>query len=385
MIMMKSAAVPVILLNGTEKIYVPYDKRNRRYMDRNKNKNKKCALPLLFVMISLLMTGCGKGTTNIDKGMQAIESLDYKEALTDFKAADKAGENKRLILRGEGIADMGLSDYDGAVEAFTGALGMNYLLPQAIDYDMDYYLAAAYDKAGKPDKAIGVYNAIISVRPGEADAFYLRGCVELSQDNYNGARADFDRAVDLNSTDYERARDIYDALLSHGYGDAGKEILQKVLDKHSSTMTDFDLGCIYYDMGQYDKAKEHLETANKRSPNVDTAMYLAKTYEASGDYDYAMSILDGYLTKDKNSASIYNELGLCEMKAGQYDDALTSFRSGLAAKDANSIMQTLKYNEICACEYGQDYEGACKLMKKYLAVYPDDEDAKREYSFLKTR
>jgi tetratricopeptide (TPR) repeat protein len=53
----------------------------------------------------------------------------------------------------------------GAVNAFTEALGKNYLLPQAVDYDMDYYLAVAYDKAGEPDKAIGVYNAIISVKP----------------------------------------------------------------------------------------------------------------------------------------------------------------------------------------------------------------------------
>ena len=348
-------------------------------------KTKICALSLLFVIMVFMLGGCGSGTTNIDKGMAAIESLEYKEALNDFKAAEKAGENERLILRGIGIADMGLTDYKGAVEAFTKALSMNRHLPQAIDYDMDYYLAAAYDKAGDPDKSIGVYNAIISVKPDEADAFYLRGCVELSQDNYNGARADFDRAVDLKTTDYSRARDIYDALATHGYADAGKEILQKVLDKHSATMTDFDLGCFYYDMGQYDKAKEHLETANKRTPNAETAMYLGKTYEASGDYDYAMSILNGYLSKDKNSAAIYNELGICEMKDEQYSDALASFRSGMGAKDSASIMQTLKYNEICACEYTMDYSGACKLMKKYLAVYPDDTNAQREYSFLVSR
>lgn len=342
-------------------------------------------IALLFTVSACMLGGCGSGTMNIDKGMAAIGSLDYKEALVDFKAAEKAGENERLILRGIGIADMGLTDYKGAVTAFTKALSMNHLLPQAVDYDMDYYLAAAYDKAGEPDKAIGVYNAIISVKPNEADAFYLRGCVELTQDNYNGARADFDRAVELKSTDYSRVRDIYDALATHGYTDAGKEILQKVLGKHSATMTDFDLGCIYYDMGQYDKAKEHLETANKRTPNAQTALYLGKTYEASGDYDYAMSILNGYLTKDKNSAAIYNELGICEMKDEQYSDALASFRSGMEAKDSTSIMQTLKYNEICASEYMKDYSGACKLMKKYLAVYPDDEDAQREYRFLKSR
>ena len=339
----------------------------------------------VILLTGMTLTGCGRGTANIDSGMKAIGSLDYKAALEDFKAARKAGENERLILRGEGIADMGLTDYKGAVNAFTEALGKNYLLPQAVDYEIHDYLAVAYDKAGEPDKAIGVYNAIISVKPDAADAFYLRGCVELSQDNYNGARADFDRAVGLASTDYGRALDIYNALDEHGYTDAGKEILQKVLDKHSSTMTDYELGCLYFDMGQYDKAKEHLETANKRMPNADTALYLGRTYEATGDYDYAMSILNGYLSKDKGSAEIYNELGVCEMKEEQYKDALSSFRAGMQAGDGDSIMQTLKYNEICACEYQQDYKTACSLMKKYLAVYKDDEQAKREYIFLKSR
>ncbi len=339
----------------------------------------------IIMIIGMTVGGCGSGTTNTDKGMKAIKSLDYKTALSDFKAAEKAGENKRLVLRGEGIAYMGLTDYKSAVGAFTRSLGMNYLIPQAIDYDMDYYLAVAYDKEGEPDKAIGVYNAIISVKPNEADAFYLRGCVELSQNNYNGARADFDREVELAGTDYVRAIDIYDALAAHGYADAGKEILQRVLDKHSATMTDFELGCIYYDMSQYDKAKEHLETANKRMPNAETALYLGKTYEATGDYDYAISILNGYISKDKNSAKIYNELGICEMKAEQYPDALNSFRAGMDAKDGDSIMQTLKYNEICACEYQLEYSTACKLMKKYLTVYPDDTQAQREYVFLKSR
>ena len=56
-------------------------------------KTKICALSLLFVIMVFMLGGCGSGTTNIDKGMAAIESLEYKESLNDFKAAEKAGEN----------------------------------------------------------------------------------------------------------------------------------------------------------------------------------------------------------------------------------------------------------------------------------------------------
>ena len=41
-------------------------------------KTKICALSLLFVIMVFMLGGCGSGTTNIDKGMAAIESREYK-------------------------------------------------------------------------------------------------------------------------------------------------------------------------------------------------------------------------------------------------------------------------------------------------------------------
>ena len=50
-----------------------------------------------------------------------------------------------------------------------------------------------------------------------------------------------------------------------------------------------------------------------------------------------------------------------------------------------TIMQTLKFNEIVTYERLGEYQTAATLMGSYLSTYPDDEVAKREYSFLKTR
>lgn len=49
------------------------------------------------------------------------------------------------------------------------------------------------------------------------------------------------------------------------------------------------------------------------------------------------------------------------------------------------MMQVLKMNEIVAYERLKDYKKASVLMESYLKTYPDDEEAKREYIFLKTR
>ena len=49
------------------------------------------------------------------------------------------------------------------------------------------------------------------------------------------------------------------------------------------------------------------------------------------------------------------------------------------------MMQTLKFNEIVAYEYLNEFEQATILLDNYLKIYPDDEQAKREYGFLSTR
>lgn len=63
-----------------------------------------------------MLTGCGSDTTKITEGMQLVETLDYQGALNAFDEAEAQKEDSRLIARGRGIASMGLTEYDQAVE-----------------------------------------------------------------------------------------------------------------------------------------------------------------------------------------------------------------------------------------------------------------------------
>ena len=66
-----------------------------------------------------MLIGCGSDTTKITEGMQLVETLDYQGALNAFDEAEAQKEDSRLIARGRGIASMGLTEYDQAVEYFT--------------------------------------------------------------------------------------------------------------------------------------------------------------------------------------------------------------------------------------------------------------------------
>ena len=49
------------------------------------------------------------------------------------------------------------------------------------------------------------------------------------------------------------------------------------------------------------------------------------------------------------------------------------------------MAQILEFNQIVALEYLGEFKKASVLMDAYVARYPWDTDAQREYTFLKTR
>lgn len=342
---------------------------------------KMMAAGIGCLMIGML-TGCGNVTTKITEGMQLVETLDYQGALAAFDEAEAQKENSRLIARGRGIANMGLTDYEQAVQYFTQALEMSSGWVQNVDYDMNYYLAAAYTKNGQPAEAKKVYDAILALKPEEKDAYFLRGSSELELGDYDSAKADFDRVISMDPKNYDRLIEIYEVLAEYGYREVGQEYLQNVLDTAKQLDT-YDSGRIYYYLGEYQKAYLALEEAKDKG-GADSYLYLGRAYEATGDYNYASSVYSNYLSKQGPDAEIYNQLGLCEMSKKEYQKALEAFQAGKQI-EGNSLMQTLSFNEIVAYEYLEDYQKAAVLLKAYLQNYPDDQTAIREQQFLSTR
>lgn len=330
------------------------------------------------------ITGCSNTTaTNINAGMDAIDIMDYETALASFEKAIVTGEDKEEAYRGQGLALMGLTQYEEAQKALLEALNCHIGGPDVLAFDINYYLAASYYKTGDLDQATEVYTAILALQPKEIQAYYLRGCAELESDQYEKAVSDFESAMQLAPQDYDLFIDIFLNLDKNGYTDAGTAYLQKLLDENSEKMNLYDQGRICYYLKDYENARNHLEEARLDSNDANIIIMLGKTYEALGDNNYAATIYAGYL-KEVEHADIWNRLGLCRMELGDYQAALEAFQSGMKLNDSQ-MMQTLYYNEIVSYEYLQQYNQAIVSMEAYLEKYPDDAKALREYEFLKTR
>lgn len=338
---------------------------------------------LAVLLFGLFFVGCGSNTNlSIEEGMAAIEALDYQTALQCFEKAMVDGEDLRLLYRGQGLAYMGLTQYDAAAAAFEKALGAGNGRVDDLDYDINYYLATAYYKLGDTEQGIAAYNAILALRPKDELAYYLRGSLRIASD-YERAKADFDKAISLAKEDYDLLINIYLALERYGYKEVGQEYLQTALGSEAKSMTDYQRGRMYYYLADYDNARNYLERARK-DEGYEAVLLLGQTYEELGDYNYAISVYNNFLENDQTNARVYNRLGLCKMEMKAYEEALTAFQAGKNIEN-NDMMQTLRFNEIITYEKLGDYKRAAVLMESYLSVYPDDAAAQREYIFLKTR
>ena len=339
---------------------------------------------LLAVLLSaFFVTGCGAGSEHIREADALIENGNYADALESLKAAEDSGENIRLIHRSRGIADMGLSDYGSAIDEFTEALSLNPGYVRDMDIDISYYLAVSQYRMGDAKGANETYSSIISLDPKQKDAYFMRGRTWLALDDTDNARSDFDKAIRLDPGDPDLYVQVYEALADAGLSDDGQKYLKSAMELNTK-LSSFQKGRLYYCMGDYERAKDNLESAVNDEKDQQATLYLGKTYEELGDKNYAASLYRTYLESDSGNAQVLNQLGLCLMDLSDYAGALDAFSKGIDAGDPG-MDQSLRFNQITAYEYLGDFARAKTLMQDYLEAYPADEEAIRENQFLATR
>ena len=203
-------------------------------------------------------------------------------------------------------------------------------------------------------------------------------CVEFSP-----AAADFDAAV-ADSRDYDMYLRIWESYQKADQDMEGEAYLDRALEIKPKEAQDYSSrGRVYYEMKDYDSAREELTRAIQEGDD-EAVLILGKVYLAMEDAASARGMYQEYLQDGGNDAKAYNGLALCDIYEGRYEEALENIKNGLACKDEEE-QQSLLFNEIVAYEYQLDFETAKEKMASYLEQYPDDEEALRENEFLSTR
>lgn len=306
-------------------------------------------------------------------GMTTLMGCRSEEALENEQAYRQVGINK-----------MAEGDYEGAVEAFQKALDQSMAVVGDLEIDICCYKALAQYNSGDVEGSIETYTALINYDSKNADAYYLRGCVYLKQEDGEKAKKDYDKALELCGNDYEMYLSIYENLEGAGYQEDALNILSKALKLKGETAEDYrERGHLYLLKGDYESAKRELDQAINKE-DVKALLYMGQAYAAEGSTQQAQALYESYVAKNGSDTEALNMLGEMQLEAGNYQQALEFFQKALAEENVSNEQQ-LRRNEIIVYERLLDFASAKEKMAAYVEDYPEDTAAQREYVFLQTR
>lgn len=341
---------------------------------------------LIWIPIVCLLMGCGSASKDaalkLTAGQTAFDAGDYAVALSNFKEAVELSP-ERDTYRALGILYIQTGKYPEAEQAFLDALASSGGFINDVDIDLNEYLAKAYYLNAEYSKADEVYTALLTVKPKITKWYYSRALCRLYLKQRTEAEEDFAKYTAADPGNVDKYIQIFYDMKNAGFDTDAVSYLTTVFNEREKSLSDYDKGRICYYLENYSDARVYLEKAKDMS-KPDTILMLGKTYEAIADYNYAASLYNSYLSDKGNSAGVYNQLGVCRMKMGDYEAAKIAFASGLKLED-DEWKQELLFNEAIAYEYLHEYSTALTKFESYLFLYPQDEAAMHEYTFLKSR
>ncbi len=162
-----------------------------------------------------------RGGIYAEQGMENEAVLDYEEALKEYSDDYEMYYNIYYSLHKAGFENRAISylrralDVDGADNFLKGKTyyiigdyenAMKFL-SKAIDDGMqeaEFYLAMTYEKLGKSEEAVSMYEAYLKSYPSDAGAYNQYGVYCMNKGDYNSALGYFAAGLALGDTDAKK-------------------------------------------------------------------------------------------------------------------------------------------------------------------------------------
>lgn len=206
-----------------------------------------------------------EGNQLSDKGEVEKAKAKYAEALEAYAKVTADPKCQHVYLEAYSVLLMRYHRFEEAMDLLRRA--DKNKMPKMDKLKLRINFAICQWKTGKLDQAIELMESVFndlknSLVYGSLGYMYIEKAVQTG---------DFAKAVEFNQAAYEYDED--DAV---------------VLD---------NMGQLYLNMGEVDKALDYFERAHERKPKqVDTLYYLAKIYSGRGKTEEAKQLLDTALT-----------------------------------------------------------------------------------------
>lgn len=276
-----------------------------------------------------------------------------------------------------------------ALEAFQKTLAVDPNYSSA-----SFYEAATYDRLNQGDQSIATYKKTVELDPEYAPAWFDLGVAYYNAGDYKDAAAAYEQTIkydpnnaqahaNLAST-YRQLERFSDANAQYAQADAlgmnkdaglynewgyclgktdewDKSTLRLIAarDLGHAAADDSNVGWAYYNAGNeakakkddaaakddYDKGRVALEQSVKEDPKLDAAyLNLGSTYNALGEFQLAVSVLNTALVLHNDWVIALNQLGVGYRGAGDIASAIAQFQRATTL-DTDNIFGLFRLGE----------------------------------------
>ncbi|HSA78468.1 MAG TPA: tetratricopeptide repeat protein, partial [Nitrospirota bacterium] len=193
-------------------------------------------------------------------------------------------------------------------------------------------LGLAYQREGRPDKAIEAYVTGLRIYPAYALAHNSLGSVYFQQGKLREALEQFDAAIFLDPGNYIFLNNrglAYAAL--QDFKRAEEDYTRAIALRPSYAEAYHNLGLAFHLQGHYERAIALYDKALALEPDV--ALYYsdrALTRMSQGEYDRAINDATRAITIDTRTPQAYNTRGMAQGMSGRYPQAISDFTAAFS-------------------------------------------------------
>ncbi|MBE5960088.1 MAG: tetratricopeptide repeat protein [Lachnospiraceae bacterium] len=325
----------------------------------------------------------------LEYGFTLIQLKEYDAAIAQFESMvmDKnipmVLQNNKQAYRGIGIAYFTMQDYKSATDYFEQALQISEL--SELNTDIRSYIASCYDNLARYDDAIEAYTELISSDSKNAALYNARGNIYRKLGEYESSIKDYEQALTYASDNFDVYFGAYTAFREMGQDAKAAEVLEKAsLIKMNTDQDKLDLGKVHFYQNNYEQCEVEFNDALSKGL-TEANYYLGEIALINEEYETALSYFLAYKQAGNTlSATFFNQLTVCYIQLNDFENAAEMLANAKSYAHI-AIDQQLLRNEIIILENTGDFDGALKLMEKYIKRYGQDEDVEKDYLFLQTR
>ena len=367
---------------------------------------------LLILILSIVTSMIAVGS---EQSREAIQK-DYRNVLKEKKPEKQIKKHRDLVNKWKEKGYLGdlISFYEADAETERANAGLHYglgyayanqgridmtrtallfekaasQLERTISLDptlsqAHFSLGAVYQAQNRLELAVQAMETCLKLNPKYYPAHYRLGEIQLEQDNPGAALESFQAAQKMNSKWAPPYYGIGSAHFKLGNDSAAREALAEAIKRDPKfAPAYFILGQVLAKEGFFDKAWRAYETGKKYQPYTAENLYeLGTIFVQAGNQEGAIDIFRRIIdSKDRTHTDVLLQLGELYYATGEEPTAIEYYEQAI---ETDASLKNYFMDQLAPYHAGLMGRNEAKsILKRFLAVLPDDPRASFHYAQL---